>query len=143
MDTQVESIPAEVIVTEKAASNCFACGLSNARGLRLIFRAAPDGSMSALWSPEADLEGYHGIVHGGLVSTVLDEAMAKVAAATGARWLTAELTVRFKQQTPSGASLRVRGWIANRNRRMIKAEAELLQEDGTELAHGWATFLPA
>jgi acyl-coenzyme A thioesterase PaaI-like protein len=123
-------------------SRCFACGPEHPRGLRLHFAASEDGAMVAEWTPASDLEGYGGIVHGGIVSTVLDEAMAKVVAATGAQALTAELRVRFKQQTPIGAPLRVRGWIEIRKRRMILTEAELLAADGSELAHAWAVFLP-
>lgn len=125
-----------------SGSNCFACGPENPRGLRLVFRTEADSSMSAPWRPDATLEGYSGIIHGGMVSTVLDESMAKVVAAGGVRALTAELRVRFRRQTPSGEELRIRGWIESRSRRMIKTEAELLAADGSELAHAWAVFLP-
>lgn len=123
-------------------STCFACGPENPRGLRLQFTFSDDGSMSAPWVAEADLEGYAGIVHGGLISTVLDEAMAKVVAATVGKALTAELRVRFRKQAPSGKQLMVRGWIESRDKRMIRAEAELLDAEEAELAHGWATFMP-
>lgn len=121
--------------------NCFACSPDNARGLRLVFEQSEDGAMVAGWIPEADLEGYRGIVHGGLVSTVLDEAMAKVAAASGSEALTAELRVRFLQQVRSCNPVQVRGWIESRNRRILKTEASLTGQDGEELAHAWATFL--
>lgn len=123
--------------------NCFACSPDNARGLRLEFQQSEDGAMAAEWVPEADLEGYRGIVHGGLVSTVLDEAMAKVAAANGFESLTAELRVRFRRQVRSGAPVQVRGWIESRNRRLLKAEASLTGQGGEELAHAWAMFLVA
>jgi len=128
--------------TALAGSNCFACGPRNPRGLRLEFHRQEDGSMAAQWTPEAELEGYGGIVHGGIVSTVLDEAMAKVVAENGAQALTAELRVRFRQQTPSGQELCIRGWIESRTRRMIQTEAQLCAADGSELAHAWAVFLP-
>lgn len=121
--------------------NCFACSPDNARGLQLEFQQSEDGAVVAEWIPEADLEGYRGIVHGGLVSTVLDEAMAKVVAATGSEALTAELHVRFRQQVRSGAPAQVRGWIESRNRRLLKTEASLMGQDGEELAHAWAMFL--
>jgi acyl-coenzyme A thioesterase PaaI-like protein len=97
--------------------------------------------MTAEWIPEPEMEGYQGIVHGGIVSTVLDEAMAKVVDATGVQALTAELRVRFRQQVPSGSPVRVRGWIESRNKRVINAEAALTGADGVELAHSWAVFL--
>jgi acyl-coenzyme A thioesterase PaaI-like protein len=97
--------------------------------------------MVAEWIPEPELEGFQGIVHGGIVSTVLDEAMSKVVAESGAKVLTAELRVRFRQQVPSGKTIRVRGWIDGQNKRVTKTEAVLTLCDGTELAHAWATFL--
>jgi acyl-coenzyme A thioesterase PaaI-like protein len=99
------------------------------------------GEMVAEWIPDSELEGFQRIVHGGIVSTVLDEAMSKVVAATGAQSVTAELRVRFRRQVASGGRVRVRGWIDSRNKRMIKTEAEMTSSDGTELAHAWAVFL--
>jgi len=124
-----------------SARSCFACGLDNPRGLHLVFQTSESGEMTAEWIPEPEMEGYQGIVHGGIVSTVLDEAMAKVVDATGVQALTAELRVRFRQQVPSGSPVRVRGWIESRNKRVINAEAALTGADGVELAHSWAVFL--
>jgi acyl-coenzyme A thioesterase PaaI-like protein len=97
--------------------------------------------MVAEWIPEPDLEGFQGIVHGGVVSTVLDEAMSKTVAESGVRALTAELRVRFRQQVASGEMICVRGWIDSQTKRMTKTEAVLTSSDGTELAHAWGTFL--
>jgi acyl-coenzyme A thioesterase PaaI-like protein len=124
-----------------SASSCFVCGPDNPRGLHLAFQTNEGGEMIAEWIPEPEMEGYQGIVHGGIVSTVLDEAMAKVVDATGADALTAELSVRFRQQVSSGSPVHVRGWIAGQNRRMINTEAVLTGADGVELAHAWAVFL--
>jgi uncharacterized protein (TIGR00369 family) len=124
-----------------SARSCFVCGPDNPRGLRLAFQTNESSEMTAEWIPEPEMEGYQGIVHGGIVSTVLDEAMAKVVDATGAEALTAELRVRFRRQVSSGIPVRVRGWIESRNKRMINAEAALTGTDGVELAHAWAVFL--
>lgn len=121
--------------------NCFACSSEHPRGLRLDFQETEDGAMIAEWIPGADLEGYRGIIHGGLVSTVLDEAMAKVVAASGCSALTAELRVRFREQVASGSSVLIKGWIESRSRRMLRTEASLAAPHGKELAHAWATFL--
>ena len=106
-----------------------------------MFKRSNGGEMLADWIPDPEMEGYKGIVHGGLVSTVLDEAMAKVVDASGAAALTAELRVRFRKQVSSGSPLHVRGWIEDRNKRKIDTEATLTGADGVELAHAWAVFL--
>jgi acyl-coenzyme A thioesterase PaaI-like protein len=122
-------------------SACFVCGQDNARGLRLEFRPEFDGGMTANWMPDSAFEGFHGVIHGGVVSTVLDEAMSKAVAATGAKALTAELRVRFRHHVATGEDFRVRGWIVGRHKRVIDAEAALTAADGTEHAHAWAKFL--
>jgi acyl-coenzyme A thioesterase PaaI-like protein len=148
MGTLSDSVPQQDEMKAPAAtsrklesSNCFACSPGNARGLKLNFQQTADGAMIADWVPEMDFEGYQGIVHGGIVSTVLDEAMAKVVDATGIDALTAELRVRFRKQVQSGSSAQVMGWIESRERRMLKTEASIVGQDGNELAHAWAVFL--
>jgi acyl-coenzyme A thioesterase PaaI-like protein len=131
----------EIRLGARSQSSCFACGPDNPRGLHLKFQRNKVGEMVAEWIPEPELEGFQGIVHGGIVSTVLDEAMSKVVAESGAKALTAELRVRFRQHVPSGKTICVRGWIDSQNKRMTKTEAVLTSSDGTELAHAWATFL--
>ena len=123
------------------SSDCFACSPDNARGLKLDFKLTADGAMVAEWVPESDLEGYHGIVHGGIVSTVLDEAMAKVVDGMEIDALTAELRVRFRKQVQSGSRVHVKGWIERREHRMLRTEASVAGQGGEELAHAWATFV--
>lgn len=128
-------------IAARAQSSCFACGPDNERGLRLRFQKSETGEMIAEWIPESTTEGFDGIVHGGIVSTVLDEAMAKAVVAAEVEALTAELRVRFRRHVVSGSRVQIRGWIDSRNRRVIKTEAALTGADGAELAHAWASFM--
>jgi len=126
----------------RTQSGCFVCGPNNPRGLQLRFEGQGAGETSATWIPVSAWEGFRGIIHGGLVSTVLDEAMSKAVAGMGIEALTADLRVRFRQPVTSGDAFIVRGWIVSRNKRMIRTEAVLAAGDGTEHTHAWATFLP-
>jgi acyl-coenzyme A thioesterase PaaI-like protein len=125
----------------RSQSACFVCGQDNPHGLRIRFQQQDGGEMTATWTPSSAWEGFRGIVHGGVVSTVLDEAMSKAVAATGSEALTAELRVRFRHRVTSGDVFLIRGWIVKRNRRLIGTEATLTAPDGTEHAHAWASFL--
>ena len=125
----------------RATSSCYVCGLNNPHGMHLVFEQGEDGAMTAPWTPDSSFEGFEGIVHGGVVSTVLDESMAKAVAATGVEALTAELRVRFRHHVMAGSPLRVRGWVTESNKRMIRAEANLVDSAGSELAHAWSSFL--
>jgi acyl-coenzyme A thioesterase PaaI-like protein len=125
----------------RSQSACFVCGQDNPRGLRIRYQRQDSGEMTATWTPSQAWEGFRGIVHGGVVSTVLDEAMSKAVAATGSQALTAELRVRFRRHVTSGDTFFIRGWIVRRNKRLIETEAVLTTPDGTEHAHAWARFL--
>jgi hypothetical protein len=54
---------------------CFGCGDDNAIGLRLRFAPSGEG-VKASFVPGVDHQGFHHVVHGGIISAVLDEAMA-------------------------------------------------------------------
>ena len=122
-------------------SRCFACGAENPIGLRLDFLPAGEGAVEARWQPRGDFEGFQGIIHGGIVSTVLDEAMSKAVASLPCRALTCELRVRLRNRVATGAALRVRGWVTQKRKRRILAEAVLTTDSGEECARGWGTFL--
>ena len=120
---------------------CFVCGKENPRGLHIEFSTA-DQRTAATWVPDTFCEGLQGIVHGGLVSAVLDEAMAKAVIDSGIQALTGELQVRFRRPVIAGCPVTISGWIVSQNRRVIRTEANLCDAEGTELAHASATFLP-
>jgi uncharacterized protein (TIGR00369 family) len=125
----------------RSQSACFVCGQDNPRGLRIQYQRQENGEMTANWTPSPAWEGFCGIVHGGVLSTVLDEAMSKAVAATGSQALTAELRVRFRRHVTSGDTFLIRGWVVKRNKRLIETESTLTTPDGTEHAHAWARFL--
>jgi acyl-coenzyme A thioesterase PaaI-like protein len=120
---------------------CVVCGQENPYGLRIRYVREPDGGISAEWRPTANWEGFQGIVHGGIISTVLDEAMSKAVAAKNYKALTGELRVRFRHCVASGENLRIRGWVVEESKRLVKAQATLTAADGSERAHAWGSFL--
>jgi acyl-coenzyme A thioesterase PaaI-like protein len=125
----------------QAQSGCIVCGPEHPRGLRIRYELDSGGAVTADWTPTSEWEGFQGIVHGGIVSTVLDEAMAKAVAASRCEALTGELRVRFRRHVEAGEELRIRGWIVERRKRLITAEATLTDSGGSERAHAWAAFL--
>jgi acyl-coenzyme A thioesterase PaaI-like protein len=122
-------------------STCFACGADNPRGLMMRFDQDSSGAVSALWTPQVFWEGFRGIVHGGLISTVLDEAMSKAVVASGKEALTGEMRVRFRGHVAPAKTYLVRGRVNACRKRLIQTEATLTSDDGTEVAHAWAKFI--
>jgi acyl-coenzyme A thioesterase PaaI-like protein len=123
-------------------SNCFVCAPSHPSGLHLLFELSAHGAMVAEWTPGENWEGFHGMVHGGMLSTVLDEAMAKAVAVFLRHAPTAELTVRFRRPVPPGQQLAIRAWIVELHARRVRAEGAITGAEGQEFAHAWGTFLP-
>jgi acyl-coenzyme A thioesterase PaaI-like protein len=120
---------------------CFVCGSRNPQGLRLCFAPDGDRAVVAVWRTKEVWEGFRGVIHGGIVSTVLDEAMSKAVAAAGICAVTCELRIRLRQRVEVAEELRIRGWVVEKRKRRIAAEATLNDSDGLERAHAWAIFL--
>lgn len=116
---------------------CFACGPDNPQGLRLQF-AYGEQSAQARFMPASRFAGWSGMLHGGIVVTVLDEAMAHAAIAAGVRAVTGRLDVRFRRAVPVDIPLVVRGSVEHRRGRLLQLRASLEDERGTlyALAHG-------
>ena len=114
---------------------CFACGQDNPIGLRLLFEV--DGlarSIKTVFTPQKIHQGYQDVVHGGIISTILDEAMTKLAFALGYNAVTAKLTVRFKKPLMVGETVVVTGKLTKEAKRAMEAEAVAVKDDGTIIA---------
>jgi uncharacterized protein (TIGR00369 family) len=117
---------------------CFVCGAKNPIGLRLKLRTDPERGESAVEVTFADdFQGWAGIVHGGLVAAVLDEAMIYAAGAKGLKCVTAEITVRYVMPVSTGVAYSLKGRFLEDKGRIVLAESALLDSEGREVA--WAT----
>jgi len=105
---------------------CYVCGKENAAGLRADFEIDREArSIRARFKTLPLHQGYEGIVHGGVLSALLDEAMAKLAFTLGMPAVTAEITVKFKAPVAPGEELTVTGRIVEADRRLVRAEAKI------------------
>ncbi len=122
--------------------NCFVCGEENPGGLRLTFEIDKEKqTLKTTFVASSVYQGYDGIVHGGIVSTLLDEAMAKLAYEMGYNAVTATLEIRFKKPAPILERLNVYGEITEVKRRTVKARSHVAKEDGTILAVATSTLM--
>jgi uncharacterized protein (TIGR00369 family) len=105
---------------------CYVCGKKNPVGLKIDFKInAETRSIFGSFTPSRDHQGYEGIVHGGILSSLLDEAMAKLAYSLGTPAVTAEITVKFKTSAAPGDELSVFGRITEETKRLVLAEARI------------------
>jgi len=112
---------------------CFACGKRNRDGLHLEFEATDDGVATSIVFPKK-FQGYRDVVHGGLVSTILDEAMVTLLNEMGLLAVTAELTVRFVSPVPVGRRVDVAAHLSGHRGRIYALTATATLDDGTVAA---------
>ena len=117
---------------------CFACGKENPIGLQLVFREQGE-CYTTTFTPRPEHQGYDGIMHGGLVSTILDEVMARYIYAKGFNAVTARLDIRFRKPTPIGQELTATAKVAGKRGNMYELVGEITLPDGTVTAQGKAT----
>lgn len=104
--------------------NCFACGAANPIGLGLRF-SEEGGRVLAEFTPLPWHQGYDGVIHGGLLATMLDEAMAHALLARGLAGVTARMTVRYRAPVKVGERISIQGWITGNRGRLIETEAAI------------------
>ena len=121
---------------------CYACGKKNKKGLHLEFILCErDRSIETTFLPSELHQGWEGIVHGGIVTTVMDEAMAKLAHLLGYHVLTASLDIRFKDMARTREPLKVRAEVTKLSKKIIYAKAAANREDGKIIAEARAKLM--
>ncbi|HEU5288975.1 MAG TPA: PaaI family thioesterase, partial [Candidatus Limnocylindria bacterium] len=120
---------------------CFACGRANPIGLHLEYDVARSRAETR-FTPRREHTGYDGLVHGGIVTALLDETMGWAIFYQGIWAVTARITVTFKQTVPVGEPLVVSGEVARDRGRAIETRGLLRRErDDEVLAEADALFL--
>jgi uncharacterized protein (TIGR00369 family) len=123
------------LIYEEGINKCFACGKDNPIGLKLEFQR--DGeAVRARFVPTELYQGWPGIVHGGILLTMLDEAASYVSYFQGATCVTARSEVRFRHSAPVGEPLLITAYPVKMRRRLIQTRATVTMEDGTVVVEG-------
>jgi uncharacterized protein (TIGR00369 family) len=120
---------------------CVGCGERSVHGLHMVFARDPDGGVHSQVAVPAHFQGWQGIVHGGVVALLLDEAMAYAAGARGCLGVTADLKMRFRKAVPVGEPLTVRGIVRWQRRNVLGIEASVADAAGVLLASGTGSFV--
>jgi len=122
------------------AHNCFGCSPTNRHGLRLHFREN-HGSVECDFRLARRFEGPPGHAHGGIIATVLDEAMGKVNRQQAIVALTRHMAVDYLRPVPLGVKLRAVGWPVRVDGRKHFHAGEIRTVEGAVLARSEGLFL--
>ncbi len=123
--------------------HCFVCGLSNPFGLHLRFYDTHSGEVTAEVTLPEQFQGYPGVVHGGIVAAMLDEAAGRSHMVGDApRFMyTARLDVRYRKNVPVGKALRLVGKAGSSKRRTAMAASAIYDDENNLLAEADAILV--
>ena len=123
-------------------NHCFGCAPGNRQGLRLKFSEnRADGSVECWFRVPRRFEGPPGHVHGGIIATILDEAMGKANRQKGVVALTRRMSIDYLQPVPLGVKLVAVGWPVKQAGRKRFNTAEIRTAEGTVLARSEGLFI--
>jgi acyl-coenzyme A thioesterase PaaI-like protein len=131
-----------MLLAPKPDNACFGCGGANPRGMRLTFEQ-DDAAQKIRGSFRLGQEycGGPGFVHGGIIATLLDEAMAKVSRFRQVRAVTAELVIEYLRFVPLDEDLLVEAYEVEKNGRVHHRIGEIRNREGEVLARGHGRFI--
>ena len=123
------------------ANQCFVCSPDNPLGLRLAFRM--DGEVCrAEYTPGPFHGGYEDLAHGGVIYSVLDDAMANWHFLQGVRAHTARCEIRYREPVTLGEPLLLEGRLVRRKGRLALMQAVARRvADGAVVAEADGSFM--
>lgn len=133
---------------QPVSKNCFVCGVENPFGLHMRFmESVPDAQGHAVVTAEytvpAHYQGYPGVVHGGIIATMLDEVTSRtVFRGDSPRFVvTAQLSLRYRKPVPVETPLKLTGRVVEDKGRVLRVSGEIQNVDGVVLAEAEATLV--
>jgi len=121
--------------------NCFVCGKDNPIGLNIVFFRDQD-KIKAEFIPEPKHQGFKGIVHGGILFSILDEIMGRTALISkGVMTMTIEISIKYRKKALVGEKIIFTAQMTKDSGRMIEAQAEARSEDDTLLTEAKGKFI--
>ncbi len=130
----------EDIKRQPDSSMCFVCGRDNPIGLHLTFYI--DGyQVRTTFTPGEEHQGWPGILHGGITSTILDETVGRTCFLVDMWAVTARFQVRYLKPIPIGQPLTAVAEIVRARSRALEARGRILLADGTIAAEAEGLYI--
>ena len=126
----------------KKYPQCFVCGDKNPIGLNVTFYSKDD-RVVAEYTAGCHFQGYKDILHGGILSSLLDEVMIRAVLAQGILSVTSEIKIKFKKMVKIGDRLSLEGRVVEDKGRILLAEGKITNQENEEVAKGEGKFFRA
>ena len=117
------------------------CGKHNPDGLQLTFELdQATGNAHTEFIPQDRHQGYNGVVHGGILATLMDEVMANCLWLRGIPAVTAKMSLRYREPVPVGQRLLIYGQLVQERPKIAMAEGWITTANGARLVDASGTF---
>ena len=113
---------------DRVHPKCIVCSFANTKGLNVKFDVADNGNVKADFQCDEAFEGYPGVLHGGVISSILDGAMGNCMFARGQAAVTVEMTTRFRHPVTTYSQATVSARIIRTSHPLYLLEAEIIQD---------------
>jgi uncharacterized protein (TIGR00369 family) len=120
--------------------SCFVCGNENPYGLHLYFKFINQKAIG-VFHPNICYQGYANVLHGGIISTLLDGAMNRILMFHDKFARTGKLSIRFTKETNINDPLFVIGEIVQIRKHFAVTKGEIRNRKKELVAVGEATFI--
>ncbi len=114
-------------IRNEVHSDCFVCSLLNTYGMHISFKTTGDNEVIAVFQCDGSYQGYQGIVHGGVVSALLDGAMCNCMFACNKAAVTTEMLVKYRHPVVVDEEAMVIARIVYSSEPMYMLESEIIQ----------------
>ncbi len=119
---------------------CYGCGQENPIGLRLSPHVDGD-AVVASFVPKDDHQGWPGIVHGGIIATLLYEVLENFSYQQGIVAMMKRMETNLRRPGKTGVEIVAKAWLAGRSEKEMQVSATLTDGDGTLIAEGSAELV--
>lgn len=143
-ETSVDRLPPygrlQPVPAAGSHAGCLLCGAKNPLSMHLHFMADDNHVVYADFQAHDMLQGYQGIIHGGVTCALLDAAMTHCLFNRSIEAVTGELKVKFIHPVPCRARLQLKAWVEKAFQPLYILRAEL-RCDESLLASAEAKFM--
>ena len=108
----------------EGANNCFVCGPQNPIGLRVPFALENEKCVGEI-VPLNDHVGFDGVTHGGIIYSLLDDAMANWFFLRGDKGYTARAEIRYRQPMEIGTKVKIECALIYRKGRLMRLRSTI------------------
>ncbi len=121
--------------------NCFVCGTENIIGLKIKFKLHENGC-AGIFTSRKEHSGFDNVTHGGIVFSILDDAMANWFHLQGASGFTAKSEIRYRNAMPIGAQVAIKCQFLKKKGKLIQLESHVSDmESDVVYAESQASFI--